>query len=49
MLHHYRQELDHNLRRRPDDNLAFAALLGVVDRLKRIIEHTNQHVGLKVL
>lgn len=36
MLHHHGQELDHDFAVRPDQDLAFSTLLGIVDALERI-------------
>ena len=41
MLLHYAQELDNNLRARPDENLTLASFLSVVDRIQRIVEDTR--------
>lgn len=38
MLLHDREELDNNLGRRADQDLALAALLGVVDGVEGIVE-----------
>lgn len=38
MLLHDAQELDNDLGRRSDQNLALASLLGVVDGVERIVE-----------
>lgn len=38
VLLHDSQELDNDLGRRTDEDLAFARLLGVVDSIKRIVE-----------
>lgn len=45
VLHHHGQELDHDLRVRPDQHLALAALLRVVDALQGIGQHTDANHG----
>lgn len=47
MLLHNGQELDDDLRRRTDENLALARLLGVVDGVERIVEDGGlDHFGV---
>ena len=41
VLLHDGQELDDDLGGRPDENLALALLLGVVDGVERIVEHAS--------
>lgn len=43
VLHHELQKLDDHLAGWPDEHLALAALLGVVHRLERIVEHGDAH------
>uniref|UniRef100_A0A8W7PW85 Uncharacterized protein n=1 Tax=Anopheles coluzzii TaxID=1518534 RepID=A0A8W7PW85_ANOCL len=45
VLHHDGQELDHDLRVRPDEDLALAALLRVVDALEGIGQHADTDHG----
>lgn len=46
VLLHDAQELDDDLRGRTDENLALASLLGVVDRVERIVEDGSlDHFG----
>ena len=46
MLLHDLEELDDDLGRRPDQDLALASLLGVVDALKSVIEDGgSDHFG----
>ena len=46
MLLHHLQELHNDLRARANHDLALACLLGVVDRLERIVEDgCLDHVG----
>lgn len=46
MLLHHSQELDDDLGRRADENLALARLLGVVDGVERIVENGGlNHFG----
>lgn len=39
VLLHDAQELDNNLRARSDEDLALSSLLGIVDGVKRIVQH----------
>lgn len=41
MLLHHRQKFDNDLRARADEHLATPGLLGIVDRVQRIVEHTS--------
>lgn len=43
MLLHDREKLDDNLGNGADEDLAFAALFGVVNALKSIVQHANSH------
>lgn len=51
MLLHHSEELDDDLGARPDENLALAALLGVVDGVERIVQDgsLNHVCGIEIL
>ena len=43
VLHHLLQELDDDLGRRTDQHLALAALLGIEDAAKAVVQHRDAH------
>ena len=43
VLHHDCQETHNDLRARPDEDLAFPTLLGIVDAFERIRENVHAH------
>lgn len=49
MLLHDRQELDDDFRRRADQDLATASLLGIVDGVKCIVQNTGADHGGRVM
>lgn len=43
MLKHHAEELDDDLRARPDEDLALTALLGVANALEAVVQNTDAH------